>query len=155
MPLSSSSAANPGAELRVGNQLFRYDRAMTEQAYAGIQVDGATECGCMYCRNFIAQRTTIYPASFLALLDQLGIDSMKEGEIYECGPSEDGKRLYGGWLFFTGQLIERGEYHVRQDRMEFWVDSGRQLPRPNGDFGLDLLALNFTMTIPWVLSEEP
>jgi hypothetical protein len=155
MPLSSFLASNPGADMRLGDQLFRYDKAVTERAYAGITDDGATQCGCMYCRNFIAQRTTVYPTSFHALLDELGIDAAKEGEVYECGPADNGRRLYGGWLFFTGQMIERGERHVRRDGMEFWVDGGRKLPAPNGDFGLDLLALNFTMAIPWVLSEEP
>jgi hypothetical protein len=155
MPISSFSVANSGGELRLGDQLIRYDREMTLRAYAGITTDGAAECGCSYCRNFIAQRGSIYPPSFLSLLHQLGIDPTKEGEVYECGPSDDGKRFYGGWLFFTGQLIEPGERHLQQDGIEYWVAGGRSLPAPNGEFGLDLLALNFTTRVPWVLSEEP
>ena len=141
--------------MRLGDRLFRYDRAMTQKAYADITADGAVECGCSYCRNFIAQRASIYPASFLALLDQLGIDPTKEGEVYECGPSENGTRLYGGWFFLTGQMIEKGEGQAQQDGVCYWIDGGRTLPSPNGEFGLDLLALNFTIRVPWILAEDP
>ncbi len=155
MPISSFSESNPGVQLRFGDQLIRFDRAMKQKAYAGITTDGAAECGCSYCRNFIAQRASVNPQSFLALLDQLGIDPTKEGEVYECGPTQDGRRLYGGWLFFTGQVLEPGQNHVQQDGMEYWVNGDKRLPVPNGDFGHDLLALEFTTSIPWVLSEEP
>lgn len=155
MPTSSFSATNPGVELRLGDQLIRFDREMTQKAYRGITTDCATECGCSYCRNFIVQRASVYPPSFLALLDQLGIDPAKEGEVYECGPTDDGKRNYGGWLFFTGQIVEPGERQVQHDGIEYWISGGRQLPAPNGEFGLDLLAINFTTRIPWVLDEEP
>jgi hypothetical protein len=154
MPASSFSATNLGVELRLGDQLIRYDRAATIQAYAAITTDDAAECGCSFCRNFIANRPSIYPQTFLALLDQLGIDPSKEGEVYECGPAEDGKRVYGGWFFFTGQMIERGERQTDRDGITYWFNSGNSLPRPNGEFGLDLLALNFTTHVPWVL-EEP
>jgi hypothetical protein len=153
MPITTFSDTNPGAQLRIGDQLIRYDRDLTQRAYAGISVGGAEECGCAYCENFIAQKSTIYPSSFIALLETLGIDPTKEGEVYECSPLEDNKHLYGGWFFFTGQILETGERQVEKDGIQYFIASGRQLPRSQGEFGLDLLALNFQIKVPWVLEE--
>jgi hypothetical protein len=155
MPISLFSATHPGKELRLGDQLIRFDREMTQNAYRGITTDSAAECGCSFCRNFVAQRAYVYPASFLALLDQLGIDPAKESEVYECGPTDDGKRFYGGWLFFSGQLLEIGERHVENDGIEYWIRESKQLPVPNGEFGLNCLAIEFATQIPWVLAEQP
>ena len=69
---------------------------------------GAERCGCSYCRNFAAQRGTVYPKSFRVLLDQLGIDPEKEDEVYDFG-SEGPLKGYGGWFYFAGELIEPGE----------------------------------------------
>ena len=155
LPISSFSASNPGAELRAGDQLILHDRESTQRAYDAIESGGTTDCGCSLCRNFIAQKPSAYPPSFLDLLELLGINPAKEGEVYEWGPTDNGDRSYGGWFFLTAQIIERGESHVSKDGIEYWFASGLSLPRPNGDFGLDLLALNFTTSIPWVLEETP
>jgi hypothetical protein len=155
IPISSFSVSNPGAQLRLGDQLIRYDRARTQEGYASMTQGGAEDCGCSYCRNFIAQRETAYPPNFTSLLDQLGIDFKKEGEIYECGDAGDGKRNYGGWFFFCGQILDVGDARFADSGVEYWIASGRNLPAPSGDFGLDLLAVDFVMTAPWVLSEEP
>jgi len=155
MPASSFNETNPGVLVRVGDQLIRCDSAMTQKAYADITTDSAAECGCSYCRNFITQRATVYPQSFLDFLAQLGIDHTKEDEVFEYGPEENGKRLYGGWFFFTGQMIETGERQVEQDGIKYWIQPGKNLPRPNGEFGFDLLAVDFTLQVPWVLEEQP
>jgi len=93
----------PMTEMRVGDQTIRYDREATAAAYENI------ERGCASCKNFAAQRNLAYPSSFLAILQQLGIDAAKEGEAFECGPVEDGCRLYGGWFHFVGELVIAGE----------------------------------------------
>jgi putative transposase len=33
----------------------------------------------------------------------------KEGEIFECGPLEDGCHLYGGWFYFVGEMVTADE----------------------------------------------
>jgi hypothetical protein len=70
-------------QIQLGDQIIRYDHLRTRAAYAVIENGSAERCGCPYCRNFIAQRDTLYPESFRVLLDQLGIDAEKEGEVYE------------------------------------------------------------------------
>jgi hypothetical protein len=74
--------------IKVGDQVIRFDRSCTEQAYALISTPGSEECGCAMCRNFIAQRSTAFPMSFLTLLQQLGINQAKEGEVYYLGPGK-------------------------------------------------------------------
>lgn len=79
--------------------------AMQQRRYMGSLEHGfAEECGCIFCKNFAAQRNLVYPASFRTLLEQLGIDPNKEGEAFEYGPVKDGCHLYGGWFHFVGQL---------------------------------------------------
>lgn len=154
LPTSSFSELNPGEQIVLGDQIIRCDRSRTVRAYETVVNGGAAGCKCSYCRNFIALRGSAYPASFLSLLDRLGIDPEKEGEVYEIGPAEEGRRVHGGWFFFVGQILDVGESQSEEDGVTYWAGDGKSLPRPDGDFGLDLLALNFTLTVPWVLAEE-
>jgi hypothetical protein len=96
-------------EMQVGDQVIRYDRDRTQRVYSSLDKGDADECGCIYCQNFAAQRDSVYPESFKQLLDQLGIDPAKEGEVYEVGPADEGKFTYGGWFYFTGEMITAGE----------------------------------------------
>ena len=59
--------------------------------------------------NFAAQRSSVYPDEFLSLVDKLGIDPAKEGEVYEVGPS-----VYGGWFYLTGELTESASERSRR-----------------------------------------
>jgi hypothetical protein len=146
MPITSFSTVNPGAELRIGDQLIRFDRAMTVRAYEGMTEGGADGCRCGFCEHFKRNRARAYPSTFLSLLDKLGIDRDKEGEVYEIYTDEQGISNFGGWFFFTGQILESGEKQVEAEGMTYWVGDGRSLPRSEGEFGLDLLALNFDAT---------
>ena len=76
-------------DMRIGDQPVRYDRDATMVIYGSLKHGFAEECGCVFCKNFAAQRNLVYPASFRALLEQLGIDPAKEGEAFEYGPIED------------------------------------------------------------------
>jgi hypothetical protein len=78
-------------EARVGDQTVRHDREATAAVYGSLEHGFAEECGCIFCKNFGGQGL-IYPESFRALLEQLGIDPNKEGEAFEYGPVEDGRR---------------------------------------------------------------
>jgi hypothetical protein len=143
-----------GELLRIGDQLIRFDRSCTEAQYKTIETRDAEKCGCSHCRNFIAQRTTAYPTSFRDLLDRLGIDASKEGEVYGCWPTPSGKRLYGGWFFFCGELLEAGEQRVESDGIAYWVRGPGKMPAPGRHFGGEPLALEFQTEISWVLANE-
>jgi len=146
---------NSGMEqLRLGDQIVGYDSVRTRTTYAAMKSGFAERCGCAYCRNFVAQRNTVYPEKFLQLLDQLGIDPEKEGDVHEGGPP--GSLMeYGGWFYVAGELIEAGE------RMADAGSGFQYFFRPShrttllADFGNEVLALEFLTRLRWVISDEP
>ena len=116
-------------QVQIGDQMVRYDRERTEKAYAGIKGGDAERCGCSYCRNFAAQRSAAYPENFRRLLNQLGIDVDKEGEVYECG-SSGSLWLYGGWFYLTGELIQPGERMTDAGSgFQFYFADAKRLPQ--------------------------
>ena len=70
-------------EMQLGDQIIRFDKAYTRTAYAAIHHGDADRCGCLYCLNFAAQRSSAFPADFVSMLEKIGIDPCKEGEVYE------------------------------------------------------------------------
>ena len=142
-------------QLQLGDQLIRFDRDRTREAYSSIKVGDAERCGCCYCRNFAAQRNTAYPEVFRSLLDHLGIDAQKEGEVYHCGP--DGSlRIYGGWLYFAGELLRSGERMTDAGSgFQYWFADAKKLPKPQADFGPSVLAVEFWTRLAWVIPDQP
>ena len=74
-------------EMTVGDQTIRYDPDATAAIYATLRNGWAEDCGCVGCRNLLAQRDEVYPAAFKELLQRLGIDPNKESEVVADGPS--------------------------------------------------------------------
>ena len=141
-------------ELRLGDQLIRYDREATVDAYKLLTTGGAELCNCLYCRNFAAQRATVYPKDFRSLLLRLGIDPNKEGEVFDTvGPFEDRLRPTGGWFYFVGELAEKGQRRVSDGAFHYWFQPS--FPRPPRHFGDQVAAIEFMTEIPWVLREDP
>jgi hypothetical protein len=141
--------------LQSGDRIILYDREETSKAYSAMKCGDAKRCGCAYCLNFAAQRKTVYPENFRLLLDQLGIDPEKEGEVYECGP-EGPLSVYGGWFYFVGELIHAGDRMTdAATGFQYWFGDAKSLPRPEVDFGENVLAVEFIMKIPWAISELP
>jgi hypothetical protein len=141
-------------ELRLGDQLVRYDREATVAAYMAVASGHADRCNCVYCRNFATQRATIYPQGFRVLLDQLGIDPNKEGEVFDMvGPFDCMIRPTGGWFYFVGELIEPGERLMQVGDFQYWFQPS--FPRPPTCFGEPVAAIEFSAQVPWVLDESP
>jgi hypothetical protein len=143
-------------EIRIGDQTIRYDHDATVAAYGGLAYGFAEECGCIFCKNFAAQRKLVYPASFRELLDQLGIDPEKECEVYEYGPVEEGSHLYGGWFYFVGEMVTWGERNstaTDSDHFEFWFTSiGHKVPAFRDG---PRLTLEFKTRMKLVLPDSP
>jgi hypothetical protein len=142
-------------QIHLGDQVICYDRQQTRKVYSAMKGGNAERCGCSSCLNFAAQRATAYPEDFRLLLDQLGIDPGKEGEVYECGP--DGLlRVYGGWFYFVGELIEAGERMTEAaSGFQYFFRDAKRLPSVKVDFGEHILAVEFLTKLPWVISEHP
>src|SRR5258706_1368745 len=143
-------------ETGIGDQAIRHDREATLVAYATIAHGFPEECGCLVCRNFAVQRNLIYPASFRALLNDLGIDPSKEGEVFEYGPVEDGCHLYGGWFYFVGEMVRWGERNFNAPDAHqfeyFFTSIGPGAPAFRGK---PRLTLEFSTHVKWVLPELP
>jgi hypothetical protein len=144
------------ASISVGRQKILFDREATIELYRGIiTVPGADSCGCIYCRNFARQRQTNFPDEFIALLDRLGADPLKEWEAYELGPSttKPDHRLYGGWFLFCGELVEGPG--LQGDVLPFSFGFTKSFPDGIPHFGPEVCAVDFLAEIPWVLLEPP
>ena len=141
-------------QIHLGDQIIRHDGKRTRTAYAAMKYGSAERCGCAYCRNFLAQRSTVYPEKFRLLLDQLGIESEKESHVYECGPK--GSILeYGGWFYLAGELVEAGERMTDAGPGFQYLFRASHSPTALGDFGENVLALEFSTKLSWVMSEQP
>jgi hypothetical protein len=142
-------------QIQLGDQIIRYDRDRTRKAYATMKSASAERCGCSPCRNFIVQRSTVYPENFRLLLDQLGIDPEKESEVYECGPK--GSLIgYEGWFYLAGELIEPGERMADAGSgFQYYFRGAKRLPTLEADFGENVLAVEFLTELPWIISEDP
>jgi hypothetical protein len=146
-------------ELSIGEQKILFDREATIDLYRQtITAPGADGCGCIYCKNFAAQRQNVFPAEFLRLLGELGVDPMKEWEAFEH--SFDAKNphklvLYGGWFLFAGALVTGAEKRPNTQTGGFahWFTSS--FPTGTLPTGVKLCAVEFLVQIAWVLPETP
>ena len=143
-------------QLQVGDQILLHDRLRTETAYSAMKTGDAERCGCASCRNFVAQRSVAYPVRFRELLEQLGIDEQKEGEVYDYG-ADGSLRRYDGWFYLVGELIQPGEKMTDAGSgFQFYFLDASRLPKPEVDFGDRVLAIEFAgVKIPWVIPEQP
>jgi hypothetical protein len=88
------------------------------------------------------------------LLDQLGIALEKEGEVYE-GACEGLVVEYGGWFYLAGEVIEAGERMTDASPGFQYFFRPSYRPTALADFGGDVLALEFSTKLPWVIHEAP
>lgn len=143
---------------RFGQWKYTADRGATILAYSRAEQGGADRCDCAGCRNFRIARAQVFPAAFLTLLDQLGIDPRKEAEVYRNGRVGPGRHDYGGWYHFVGALEETGDFPVieLQDGFTAWMCRAAA-PRLASLKGTPVVQLEFhAQAVPWLLGEpEP
>jgi hypothetical protein len=147
-------------ELQIGDQKILYDRDATIAIYQCIDRSWADKCRCLSCKNFLAHRDRVYPPSFLALLDQLGIDPKKESEIIEHPILDDYARdrlhWYDGWLNFIGAFISGGDIVQAPDadHFEYYFVTG--LPGIGGFYDRKpSIAIEFETPLRWIIPERP
>src|ERR1700738_5268101 len=88
----------PGAEMTTGQfrrWKIKYDAEATRNAYAEVSQGCPEQCGCDTCKNFAAARRYAYPPEVSSFLEQLGIDTSKEPEVYHNARLDTGLQLYG------------------------------------------------------------
>lgn len=147
--------------------MIEHDPDATRRCYA--QIPWGSDCDCSPCRNLDTLGSDAFPADVRQVLDELGIDLHKPAEVYHCGRLKNGLHFYGGWYHCAGRIVSgpdvchRGAAPSTSQPLEapsaegFRIDcsSLRELvPDVFGD--LELVQVDFTAELPWVLDEaEP
>lgn len=91
-------------KLQLGGYELEFDRDATAVCYARVQVPGPEECGCAYCRNWVAAREQVLPTEFRNMLMQFGIPHNGEIEVWEA-TGKTQPHFYGGWYFVVGRIL--------------------------------------------------
>ncbi|HWC97139.1 MAG TPA: hypothetical protein VG456_10325 [Candidatus Sulfopaludibacter sp.] len=145
----------PMTEMTIDDQTFRYDPEATAAIYASLRAGWAEDCGCVGCRNLLAQRDEVYPSAFRELLQQLGIDRNKEAEAVADGPLANGLHHYGGWFFFVGEMGTAGDsISVVSESPYFGYFITRSGPCPKEFREGPTLGVGFEADFKWVLNEH-
>ena len=133
----------------------RHARAATVAYYQRPPQDDAYRCLCSGCRNFALQRSTAFPAEFLRLLDQLGIDPEQEHEAYETGLASNGLHCDNGWLLFIGPF-SRAEIQpaVAFDDTRFSFGFTDSFPWAGDPPREAVSAVGFYTPLRWLLPDE-
>jgi hypothetical protein len=93
-----------------GEWKYTADRDATMIAYGRAERGGADTCDCAGCRNFRVALARVFSDKFLTLLERLGIDPLKDAEVYHNAHLAPGRHDYGGWYHFIGSLDETGDF---------------------------------------------
>jgi len=134
---------------------YTVDVAATTAAHARATHGGSESCECNGCRNFRLVRSQVYPAEFIALLESMGIDPRKDGEVYHNGSIAPGLHDYGGWFHFIGELEVTGDFPVvpMGDNFSVWLQR-RSAPGLSTLKEFPLVQVEFHATrVPWILNE--
>ncbi len=141
-----------------GSWEFTCDLAKTCAAYAQVKHGNLEKCDCNGCRNFVRARETAFPDKFLRLLETLGIDPQKDGEIFHCAQLSPGRHSYSGWFHFVGTLEKTGDFAPIELGEGFiaWLCHS-SAPALSSLKGLPLVQVEFNAeNVPWLLNEpEP
>ena len=103
------------AVVQIGRWTVDVDVEATRAAYRQRTQGSPEECGCLECRNFAAARRQAYPAAVREALATLGVEPIREAEIFHLGPLDSGWHLYGGWFHVVGHLVEGADAKVPLD----------------------------------------
>lgn len=75
----------------------------TQKLYTEIDSSAAELCNCTDCENFIDNRNNLYPTEVRTLLNELGVDYRKEGDIWKM-TQENNLHRYSGCFYFVGNF---------------------------------------------------
>jgi len=101
---------------------------------------------------------SVYPPDFIAVLESLGVDPHKDGEVHHNGRVATNRHAYGGWFHFVGSLSKTGDFPVVKFAEGFvtWLCHA-SAPHLESLDGRSLVQIEFQAdNVPWVLDEpEP
>lgn len=148
--------------LDIGNWVLEVDVDATRRAHEQIAHGAAEQCGCPYCRNYMAARRHIYDETVMGLLTTLGVRSDRESDLYDA-PSiaGDGRLHYHGWFHAIGRVVHDpwvdGDgpcepLHAFADHYHICFSPADGLT-PSVFAGNDTIEVQFFVDVPWLLPE--
>ena len=144
------------SEIKVGQQVVRFDAEATKRLYVeAMAVAGADSCDCASCRNFAAQRNSVYPGDFVSLLKRLGVNPLVELEAFDYDfDLKQPRHLYGGWFPFCGELLEGADWRPEHNAgaSEWWFTES--FPSLGISAEKRVCAVEFLVEVPWTNPEE-
>ena len=133
--------------------VLEYDAAATIAAYAAARPIGPEQCGCLYCRNFVAARDHAYPSELRDLANTVGVIPLTETETWDNGPLEmhdPTRRLAGGFFHFVGRIVcDPGV----ADEDVYFLSERSLLPASFGE--QPVVQVEFSFAVPWLVEESP
>lgn len=104
----------------IGGYVLEFDPVATAAAHASLVAPGPEECGCWYCRNWIAGGRDLVPKQVRALLQRFGVPLNGETEVWEV-PGDRQDHWYGGWYTIVGELRVMPHESAREFDVDGWV----------------------------------
>ena len=150
---------------QIAHWKITHDPVVTRNCFTRMPIGSG--CDCSPCRNFNAAVSRSFPMEFFELAEALGIDPRKPAELCHYNREPSGWYVTHGWFHFVGSLIEivggqpfldyRGAVHFSPlvSGVEIGVIARDHLADQAFE-GFQLLQLEFSTRVPWVLDEpEP
>jgi len=143
------------------------DREATARAY---ERAGREEeiCKCLYCRNYYAAGSGVYPEEVSEFYKGLGIDIQLPAEVMYSHPVAEHRHVYGGWFHFVGSIASGPDARNRLAKTVYSIDlepiaygfSMGFTAQPSlyfrAFFGVPLVQVEFVTEVDWVLDDpEP
>lgn len=131
------------------------DLERTRETYSEIELGGSRKCNCEGCRNFQLVRTRAFPPEVIQFFEAVGIDILKDAEVYEYGEVKTDIHSYGGEYYFLGKIINQpsGEVLLRPGfRVAIATPTPLMPPQFHRDESLCFL---FEAELPWVINNAP
>ena len=133
----------------------------TKSAYLSELFEGAESCDCRTCRNLVAQRESEYPTELCEFLQSVGVNPLKEAEVWAAIPLETGYYDYAGWWHFIGEVEKEGEARIflgknekgESKNWEIQIRPGESVMKYKDLPESPIVQIEYFAHLPWVLDE--
>ncbi|MFM8559808.1 MAG: hypothetical protein ACKOC6_09460 [bacterium] len=104
----------------INGYVLAFDPVATSAAHASRVAPGPEECGCSYCRNWIAGGRDLVPNPVRALLQRFGVPLNGETEVWEAPGDKKDHHWYGGWYTISGEIKVMPHESMRNFYLDGW-----------------------------------
>ncbi len=161
------------SEIELGPWVVRVNQRATQAAYSSISRGKPFECKCLECANFRALGEETYPPVASDIFRRLGVDPVREAELVGIYHPTLKVCEYLGWVHCFGEILSGptfptpissapGADVARLDLVDLCPQfaigvrpSAQLAHRPFADKSKQVVQLEFTLRLRWVLNDVP